>query len=402
MYISKSNSDNFIIDGNTSLAEMLNAFLVDNGIVESAIAEEIGINRETLSKFLKGETDLKLNQAIKIMKLLNLTESQFISLYNKKIGDEELKQIENSERLSYIARNFDIPTLKNLGIIPKRARIDIFEKQICDFFGFKSIYEYDDTSLMPTLFSKSKASIAHDKEQKMKTFWLKCSIYSFSKINNPNEYNRELLLEFLKRIREFTVDSKHGYEKVVLILYRLGITVLTQSYIPKTGAFGVTMILDGKPCIVITDMKKKYHKLWLTLLHELYHVINDFDLLETMKYHVSNPENPDILLNEERANQFAIDVLVHPNIQRELHKIVSLPFKMNTLSENLHIDISILYGVYLETLPKEKQPLEFAKYTHMLKETKESIRYVEFDAIPRRSLEEAIENIKNNLNRIAI
>lgn len=78
----------------------------------------------------------------------------------------------------------------------------------------------------------------------------------FSQINNPYEYNRDLLIELLKRISEFTLDKVHGYEKVVLILFRLGVTVLTQPYISGTRAFGVTMILEGKPCIVITDMNK--------------------------------------------------------------------------------------------------------------------------------------------------
>lgn len=112
----------------------------------------------------------------------------------------------------------------------------------------------------------------------------------FSQINNPYEYNRDLLIELLKRISEFTLDKVHGYEKVVLILFRLGVTVLTQPYISGTRAFGVTMILEGKPCIVITDMNKKYHKLWINLLHELYHVINDFDILENLLYHISDSE----------------------------------------------------------------------------------------------------------------
>ena len=79
------------------------------------------------------------------------------------------------------------------------SKIEDYEKQICDFFNFKSIYEYDDTSLMPTLFSKSKAFVAQEKEKKMNDFWLKCSIYSFSQINNPYEYNRDLLIELLKQ-----------------------------------------------------------------------------------------------------------------------------------------------------------------------------------------------------------
>jgi|WetSurMetagenome_2_1015567.scaffolds.fasta_scaffold09128_7 hypothetical protein len=56
------------------------------------------------------------------------------------------------------------------------------------------------------------------------------------------------------------------------------------------------MVLEGKPCIVITDMNKKYHKLWINLLHELYHVVNDYDILENIHYHISDSESPDFRL----------------------------------------------------------------------------------------------------------
>lgn len=403
MYINLKNTDTSPIDKDLSLREMLNSLLAENEMAVSAVADEIGINRDTFSEYLKGKSELKLNQAIKIMKLLDLTESQLISVYNNEATEKETINIEKSERLSYVLRNFDIPTLKKNGVIKARAKIEDYEKQICDFFGFNSIYEYDDTSLMPTLFSKSKVLIAQEKEKRMNTFWLKCSIYSFSKINNPFEYNRTLLIELLKRIGEFTTDKIHGYEKVILILYRLGITVLTQPYISGTRSFGVTMILDGKPCIVITDMNKKYHKLWISLLHELYHVINDFEILENLLYHISDSENPEILLNEERADKFALDVLVNPSIQKELGRIVSLPYKMNQLATKLNVDISILYGVYLEALPKgEMKNREFSKFGGLLRSSDISIRKVEFDAVPRRSLNGAIDKMKSELFRLSV
>lgn len=327
MYVTLKKTSSGIVSQDKSLREMLNELLTESDVAVTAVAEEIGINKDSFSEYLKGNYELKLNQAIKVMKLLDITESQLVSAYNKEVSEKDLINIEKSERLSYVLRNFDVPTLKKIGIIKPRAKIEDYEKQICDFFNFKSIYEYDDTSLMPTLFSKSKTFVAQEKEKKMNDFWLKCSIYSFSQINNPYEYNRDLLIELLKRISEFTSDRVHGYEKVVLVLFRLGVTVLTQPYISGTRAFGVTMILGGKPCIVITDMSKKYHKLWINLLHELYHVLNDFDILENLLYHISDSEIPELLLNEERADKFALDALVNPTIQKELGRIVALPLK---------------------------------------------------------------------------
>ena len=402
MYIASKQDSIDTRENEKSLREMINELISENGVSASSIAEQIGINKNSLGKYLKGKGDLKLIQAIKLMKLLGFTESQLISAFNREMAEKELENIEKSERLSYVLSNFDIPTLKKLGVIRLRAKIEEYEQQICSFFGFSSIYQYGDTSLMPTLFSKSKITIAQEKERKMNEFWLKCSIYTFSQINNPYEYNRELLIELLKRIKEFTSDVVHGYEKIVLILFRIGVTVITQPYIPKTRAFGVTMVLNVKPCIVITDMNKKYHKLWINLIHELYHVINDFDILQNLKYHITNSESPELLLNEERADKFALDVLVSPAIQKELGRIVALPYKMKLLAEKLSVDISILYGVYLESLDREKQSKEFPKYASMLKSSNVAIRSVEFDAIQRRSLNEAIEEMKKELYKMSV
>ena len=97
----------------------------------------------------------------------------------------------------------------------------------------------------------------------MTTFWVKCAVSSFIKIDNPNEFDRNLLVQLIKRASEFTYDEVNGYYRFVLVLFQLGITVITQPYASGTNAYGGTMIVNGKPCIVITDKGKQYHKLWI-------------------------------------------------------------------------------------------------------------------------------------------
>jgi len=91
---------------------MLNELLIESDVAVTAVAEEIGINKDSFSEYLKGNYELKLNQAIKVMKLLDITEAQLVSAYNKEVSEKDLANIEKSERLSYVLRNFDIPTIK--------------------------------------------------------------------------------------------------------------------------------------------------------------------------------------------------------------------------------------------------------------------------------------------------
>lgn len=310
--------------------------------------------------------------------------------------------IDKFNSLSYITRTFDIPTLKKIGIIKPRAKVDEYDKCICDFFGFSSIYEYDDTSFMPTLFSKSRHKVFQEKEAKMTKFWVNCAIRSFSKMGNPNGYDRELLIQLLKRAAEFTQNEENGYAKFVLVLYQLGVSVLTQSYISGTKSYGVTIILNGKPCIVITDMSKKYHNLWITLMHELYHVINDFEMLESMSYHISDPDRPELLLNEVKADEFALNVLINPSIQQELKKVISFPYKVKMLANEIGVSPCIVYGVYLESLPNgKKKSQEFAKYNNakILISSDVATKKILFDPISNKSLQGAINKMKSELFR---
>ncbi len=184
--------------------------------------------------------------------------------------------------------------------VKKRSKIEDYERQLMGFLGFRnSIYEYDSFAPINTLYSKSKVSIEEKKQKKMNGFWIRCSRHSFEQINNPFEYDEELLKLYLPKIHEYTLDPIRGYEKVVLTLFRMGVTVLTQSYIKGIGAFGASMFVNGKPCVVVTDMMKKYHKLWMTLFHELYHIINDRQVLERAIYHISSESEMSLFFNEE-------------------------------------------------------------------------------------------------------
>ena len=400
MYIIRTNN---VAADNLSLKDLLSTFIEETGVPLSAIAEEIEVHKDTLSKFQNGEAELKFMQAVRLMKVLGLTNEQMVEAYCRDFSDTDDSSLSGLEQISYIRANFSIPTLKQIGIIRPRAKMDEYAEQICSFFGFSSIYEYDDTSLSPTLFSKSRRRVLEEKEEKMTKFWLKCAISSFLKIANPYEFDRNLLIQLVKRASEFTADEVNGYYRFVLVLYQIGITVLTQPYIKGTKSFGGTIIVDGKPCIVITDMNKKYHKLWISLLHELYHVINDYEMLESIDYHFSSPDYPDLLMNEQKADQFALDILINPAIQQKLSKVVNFPYKVNELSRKLGVSPSIVYGVYLESLPnvRGKQQM-FAKLNHYLLHSDIAIKNILFDPIGKKSLTEAIDQMRSLLNRKAI
>ncbi|WP_313384337.1 hypothetical protein [Chishuiella sp.] len=387
------NSDNEYSD--LTLIDSLKNYIEKNNINLSVLSKILSIDRKSLNTILNGG-DLKLNYALRISNLLNLSNDKLIENYLKSVTSHEVDLMNKSKQSSYIIDNFDIEELKKNKIISSSNDYDIINNELCYFFGFKSIFEYSNIIIKSPLFSKSKINVERNKEQKAQDFWIKSNILSFQKINNTNEYNNDLLIEFIKRINPLTKNTEEGFNQAIYVLYQLGVTVLVQSYIPKTKAYGLTMIVNNKPCIVITDMGKKYHKLWFTLLHELYHVLFDFEYLQNTVYHISMEDKIDLFLSEEEADKFGVNSFISEEHLNILKQIITNKYKTLEMAKILNIHPSIVYGAYLETLNKDEQKVMFPKYMKYLDSSKPALKNIIFDIGNKKNIDSAIESIKHN------
>lgn len=382
---------------NLDLGQMLSSYMEENNLSESALSTILNMNRKTLKPILNGD-DLKFSHALRIASLLNISNDNLINGLTRQIKEEDLNYLDQTKKISFLLENFDLVELKATKVISSVNDYVTIEGELCNYFGYSDIAEYLDLTVKPSLFSKSRIRVKPTKEKKMQDFWIKTNLLSFTKINNPNEYNSSLLKEFLKRIGSFTKDINDGFSQVQYVLYQLGITVIVQSYITKTKAYGVTMLVNDKPCIVITDMGKQYYKLWFTLLHELYHVLEDFEYLKTTSYHISDAENRDLFLSEENADAFAREIFVPRDKMNILNQIISNPLKINRLSNSLDLHSSILYGVYLDCAEKTIQTRDYPKYTKYLPSSTTALKDIVFDAVGHKSIDLAVKELKTKLN----
>ncbi|MVX35236.1 MULTISPECIES: ImmA/IrrE family metallo-endopeptidase [Myroides] len=380
-----------------SIAEMLSGYIEENNLSELGLATILDINRKTLRSILEGE-DMKMSIAIKISKLLNISQDTLVHSFERQVKEESGAYFDFTTKVSFLLEHFDLAELKANKVISSTTDYSTIDKELCTYFGYNHITEYGDQSIKTPLFSKSKMSVRPSKEQKAQDFWIKSNLLSFSRIDNPNEYNRELLIEFLKRIKTLTNDVKDGFSQAQYVLFQLGITVIVQSYLSKTKAFGVSMIVNDKPCIVITDMGKQYYKLWFTLLHELYHVLEDYDYLKTASYHISDMENKDLFVSEDNADAFAREVFVSKDKMPMLQQLINNPIKINKLAKGLDMHPSMLYGVYLDCADRATQTRDFPRFAKYLPNSAAAIKPIIFDAIGKKSIDAAVQEMKKKLN----
>jgi HTH-type transcriptional regulator/antitoxin HigA len=324
-----------------SLEDLLKEKLEDSGLTKTQFEKLSGMERRSLDAIL--DKTSKQTDIIKLLKLAEFLEIDFnqaLIVHFKDRPVEEIKELQSSMDITFINKFFDLKTLISLGFIGKNDSLEILKERICKFFDINSIYEYD-RELNEAFYSRTKKSFS----DKMKDFWIKSSYKYFELIDNPNEYNRQNLIDLIPKIKPYTQNVETGLFTVFQALYNIGITIVFQPSLPKTQIRGATFLIKSKPCIVITDFNKNYATIWFALIHELHHVLFDLDTIEKTNYHLSG--EPDLfLIQEDKANEFASEYLFSSERMRYIEKMIHNKFMVEKFAKECQVHPCIIYSQY--------------------------------------------------------
>lgn len=326
---------------NISLKELLNDKFKSTGLSKTQFEKLANIQRRSLDGIIdKTSKQTDIINLLKLGEFLELSLVDLMVLHFKDRPKEEIKELQNSLEITFLNKYFDLKTLVSLGFIEKDSELDDLKKRICDFFQLHNIYEYEN-DLNEALYSRSKRKFS----DKMKDFWIKSSYKYFELIDNPNEYSRSELKELIPKIKPYTQNVENGLLTVFRALYNIGVTVIFQPRLPKTQIRGATFLINGKPCIVITDLFKSYPTIWFSLIHELHHALFDLDQLAQIRYHLTG--EPDLfLMQEDKANQFAADYLISEEKFRYIKPLIHNHLMVSKFAKELQIHPSVIYSQF--------------------------------------------------------
>lgn len=361
---------------------------------DNQLATLLGINIDTLNRILKGDNKkVDIISFIKISQFLELNIEETVKIYIATLKPEAIADIENTRKANFIIKNFDLNGLKAIGFIKSKTDFKHIEKRILTFFEINSIFDYKDYVAYP-LFSKSKKS----SNDLMNEFWIKSAYNQLEKINNPNDFNIEDFKKIIPKIRPYSRLESNGLITVIRALYVVGITVIIQKYVSKTSVKGATFIVNGKPCVILTDYYGKYDMLWFTLFHELCHIFYDLEDLKSNNYHLSGPADL-LLLNEDRANHFARTMLFSDEKMNYIKPNINNHFVVSRYAEEHSVHPSIIYGFYIYDQPKSKQQNLYAKFNKYLTPSENALKALKTNVIasenPREEIRLIIEKISN-------
>ncbi len=319
--------------------------LKELGITAFQAEKNLGIEYKTLNRVLDGNLKkFDLIPLIKVGYFLGIQENEIVEIFTKYLSSQHKHELEQAKKSMFILNNFDLSSLKSLGVIDSVGDFEHIENRMKSILGMNSIFDYNSNDVTAALSSTN----IKPKNEKNRKYFINKSEAIFKLIHNPNNYDRQALIEYFPKIRWHSTDFDKGFINVIKALFHLGVTVIFQPKIPLMQMRGATFEVNNKPCIVLTDYRNSYPTLWFAFLHELFHVLFDWEEIMVKRYHLSDEENDLFVLQhkENEANDFAREYLF-PKHKVEIiaPRIKQLAYVREFASEQ-HVHQSIVYANY--------------------------------------------------------
>ncbi|QXU43476.1 ImmA/IrrE family metallo-endopeptidase [Pedobacter sp. D749] len=378
-----------------SLKALFEIKLQQYGLTMNQAEKLLSMQKRTLEGILdKSAKRIDVVSLLKLGQFLGLNTDALFKLYLKEASHDIVGELEDAKRKSFIVSNFDTKNLHKSGFIKSKTDFDEIEKRIVSYFGLNSIYEYGTKSYIPA-FSRTKRSA----NVLMKEFWVRSAYSHFEKINNPNAFDREALVDLIPKIRPYTMNVESGLKIVSQALFNAGVTVIYQPHLPTTQVRGATFVINGKPSIVLTDLNQRYASIWFALMHELYHVLYDMEEIEKQVFHLTG--EPDLfLLQEEQANDFSREYLFGRDKVKYIRPYIDSPVVVKEFAKKSQVDPSLVYTYYCYDMEADEKGSFWAKYHAYQPDVKRALRELNVNTFDKDSIDDTIKYLNDHVFNI--
>lgn len=323
--------------------ELFDQKINEYGITKSKALELLGIDKDVFEEVLSGKAKQpNLIHVVKLAEFLDIGLQELVNAVLRDQNAENVASLDRARKATFLIKYFDLKRLETLGFLEKKADLNAIVSRLLSFFGYENISAFEE-ALEEPLYSKRAKRLFTDK---MKKFWIDAAYRVFQNINNPNEYDREGVKDIIAKAKPFTTDVENGLLTVCRALYDCGVTVIAQGHLPTTQVRGGTFMVNNKPCIVLTDLGKRYPTVWTTLIHELHHVVFDLDVIEKTKIHLTDDGQADLLLIEDKANKFMMDYFCEEAQFQYIKPHIHNPIVVKRFAVQLQVHPSMIYNAY--------------------------------------------------------
>lgn len=376
------------VSGVNSLRELYENKKKELGLSDRKIQELLEMQHKVITPIIDGTAkQINLVNFIKVANFLGVNFEELAKAYLPTMESSIIGDIQRARDAGYIAETFDIKELTQNGFFQKDATVPELRDRITSFFGISSIYGYGSIG-SNAAFSRTRRTSS----DKMREFWVRSAYVQFQDISNPNPYDRGKLLFLIPHIRPYSRNEEKGMITVFRALYAAGVTAIYQPCLGKEQVRGATMNFNKKPCIVLSNLNKKYPTLWFALMHELYHVLFDFDEIIATGYHVSDGVGDLLLTDESKADSFAQQYLLSNDKERFINYYIDAPTVVEEYAEKWGVHPSVIYATYCY-----KHSHCWSKYSSRIPNMEKALKELNTSTFEAKHLVENAQKIKELL-----
>lgn len=285
---------------------------------------------------------------IKLASFLQVPRSEVVRMYVAALENNFPEHSTLSpDKIKFIKDNFDLASLKKAKFINSITDFKEIDMKLTKALGLTSILDYQKPS-GDVAFSSGAINPTNENNRSQ---WRSFAVETFEQINNQYEYNRQALVDYFPQIRWHSTNVKLGLTNVIKQLSKMGVTVIYQEALPSLHLRGATFSVYDKPCIVLTNYRGFYPTLWFALIHELFHVLFDWEEILANKYHLSDDDETELTVKakEDEANNFAREYL----FSKEKIKIIKQHLSNNhdfvkkfTLENHVHPSFAYVFNAF--------------------------------------------------------
>lgn len=316
-----------------------------SNISSHELAGRLGFEESEFAGLMDGSTQISTYLADTLSQELGSSPQFWVNRYNQFVADtQRLVESKPTHDLDTWGAQFQVKPLRDIGWLPRRNRGRQLSTDILEFFGCKSIEQWNtqySTGIGQVAF---RTSFAFEANELATLAWLHTGELALNDIDLPKFSNTRFrkLLPHLKALCAYK-HPKVFLPKLQEECARAGVGVVSSRAPSGCRASGASWInKQGNPTILLSFRHLSEDHFWFTFFHEAAHVILhgtdhiDFDGTDPSPFGISNQEN--------EADQFAQNVLISDDLNDELLNAAPSPAHARRMARLAGVTPGIVVG----------------------------------------------------------
>lgn len=338
----------------TNTGNIIKEYLDEFNISQKELSKRTGYSEKHISNVLNSNARLTEEFALKLEKIINNVPASYWLNYEARYREQLARDKEKYELsqcdLTALAKQYHFKEVFNgLDLSIQEQAIEMLKiLKISSFSQFDKTYHHLNYDFMKDGGEKEAIVI-----------WLKLCEEEIDIQNSfHTKYKKTNLLKNLDKFKTIAIneDIHQSITECRNLCNEIGINLVIVEAICNCKVRGALTTYKGNPAIYLSGRFKTHDHIWFAFMHEIGHLLNDYDSKETL-ISIENYDSE----KEKSANTFAGNYFINVNCYQTFIK--SKEFDNNNILQFAKTQ-NVLPGIVVSRLQHD-QLIGFNQYNHL-------------------------------------